>query len=819
MKIKNNVNNMSVKEILDLVEDKDPRVHVDKYKRAKIIQLIYQVLGYTLTPEILYMLLVENNEELVVATAGSGKTTNAQIKIIGSKIFRYNNQGKPLDGKKILCLVYNKQNVKQMEDKQVELVNKLYRGGVKGISIDREVNAKTFHSFCLEWSKQYFAKMGLLGYSFLSDAESTKIMNTIINLLAKNKGVDERLLNHAKIKTLYNLYRETLTPIEEIDTLKGFIETKCEKEFLTAVFMGYDNNKRLKKKFDYTDMLYRFLELLRKDEEVRVFIQDYYQYIVADEVQDFTPIMIEILYLITQGRTPILAIGDEDQCIYGFRGSNIRTLLDFQDKFPSTVITSLGTNRRCADNILKLSDYIISHNSERFDKEIRSIRPGGKVELIPYSSQDGQVINIVKTLKQMSDAELEDTVVCYRDRKSSTRLTSLLEKNNIAFNVLSGESPFSHELYKHVINVLDALYYTRDVFYHINLYKVLPLTKSDIEGIVGYDSVKKTFKNDDRKHWGEYSYGKAETNPKFTALLLRLYNISKAMNKLPLKDYFPEVFGYICKYFWNYKKEINKTLELDEYFQQQVIELFNTNLTYEEFLEEYNRRKETCHRNQLSRTGVTVSTFHSLKGLEFKNVFIIDLEDSIFPNYAFMEMQSNDIETLQSEKESEVRLFFVAVTRAIDNLYLYYQENNPSLYVKWIMDKQKETKNKVNELSVLDMFDASPIEVSSSSGVELEVEPYGPSYSSDLEIEDIEEMPTNIETPKSLESIEETVEEDSKELEVEVEEKEDSLINKLKQAEPQSDNFEVVKNEEVKTDNSDTLFRPDNFINSVLRGL
>lgn len=806
MEIKNNINSFSVKEILDLVDEKDSRVKVNKHKRCKIIQLIYQVLGYTLTPEILYMLLSESNEELVVATAGSGKTTNAQVKIVCEKIFRVNNQGKPLDGRKILCLVYNKQNVRQMETKQIELVNKLYRGGVKGIEIDREVNAKTFHAFCLEWSKQYFSKMGLVGYELLTDSASTRMLNNIINLISKKYKIDEKTLNHGKIKSLYNLYKETLTDINEVETLNGFIEAKCSKEVLVDIFNGYENMKKIKRRFDYTDMLYRFLELLRNDEEVRTFIQEYYQYIVADEVQDFTPIMVEILYLISQGRVPILAIGDEDQCIYGFRGSNIRTLLDFQKKFPNTIITSLGTNRRCADNILKLSDFIISHNLERFDKEIRSIREGGKIDLVPYSSQDGQIINVVKALKQMTDEELENTVVCYRDRKSSMRLTSLLEKDNIAFNVLSGESPFSHELYEHVINVLDMLYYARDIFYHTNMYKVLPLKRKEIDEIIGYDSSKKKFNHDDRRHWAEYNFGKAENNPRFIALTTRLYEISNNMNKLPLKSYFEEVFNYICLYFWNYKKEINKTLDLDNYFQMQVKEMFMSDLTYEQFLEEYSKRKEVCLRNQKSHTGVTVSTFHSLKGLEFKNVYIIDLEDSIFPNYAFMESQLSDAEAIRSAKESEVRLFFVAVTRAIDNLYLYYQENNPSLYIKWILDKQAEDKNKaLTELDALDVFNMSSIDVSSSSSA------------LDLEVEEIEEMPESIEVEEGFIEIE-------TDTEIEIDntpvKEEDDFFEKIRNT-PKVDVNKIEPQEELEKEvgESNTVFRPDNFINSVLRGL
>lgn len=821
LKIRNEINKLSEKEILDLVEDKDPRVVVNKYKRCKIIKIIYSILGYDLTPEILYMLLTEPLSKLVVATAGSGKTTNAHVGIVCEKIFRVTDEKKPLDGGKILCLVYNNANVRDMKDKQIEIVNKLYRGGITGVTLDREVNAKTMHSFCKEWVIQYSGKLGLAGMTYLEPDDVNKRFHLIIRAVCKKYQIEEKELNHNKIISLYNLLNETLTDINDVESLKGFSETKASKEMIMDIFRGYENQKKANNKYDFTDMLVKFVHLLRTDESVRTFIQDYYQYIVADEVQDFTPIMIEILYWVSGGRTPILAIGDEDQCIYGFRGSNIKTILEFHKKFPEAIVTSLGTNRRCASNILDTAEAIISNNTQRFDKEIRSIREGGNIEFIPYSTQQGQIVKVIKSLKAMTDDELEDTVVCYRDRKSSVRLTDLLEQEDIPFNLLSGESPFSHELYTHVTNVLDCLFYSYDKLYHRFLYKVLPMSQKEINNVIGYDEKKRRFKTDERCQWIDYSYDGRTNNPNFVALVTRLYEISESMNTKPMNEYFEEVFNYIRKYFWNYKKEINKTMELDNYFEQRVKELFMSDLTYEEFLVEYNSRKEVCARNQYSHTGVTVSTFHSLKGLEYKNVIIIDLEDSLFPNYAFLEKQVTDAEQLRDDKESEVRLFFVAVTRAKDNLTFYYQENNPSLYVKWLLDAREEKSQKVKngETSILDAFNTTGVvastvsnnsyEDSSDSSIELEIE--------DM-IEDDEEIYSS-----SLESmIEENIKEDTVN-NSDTESKEDDFLASIRNADFSEDEDNEIKtsitDSEDETDSILDAFKPDNFLSSVLRGL
>ena len=277
LKIRNEINKLSEKEILDLVEDKDPRVVVNKYKRCKIIKIIYSILGYDLTPEILYMLLTEPLSKLVVATAGSGKTTNAHVGIVCEKIFRVTDEKKPLDGGKILCLVYNNANVRDMKDKQIEIVNKLYRGGITGVTLDREVNAKTMHSFCKEWVIQYSGKLGLAGMTYLEPDDVNKRFHLIIRAVCKKYQIEEKELNHNKIISLYNLLNETLTDINDVESLKGFSETKASKEMIMDIFRGYENQKKANNKYDFTDMLVKFVHLLRTDESVRTFIQDYYQ--------------------------------------------------------------------------------------------------------------------------------------------------------------------------------------------------------------------------------------------------------------------------------------------------------------------------------------------------------------------------------------------------------------------------------------------------------------------------------------------------------------------------------------------------------------
>ena len=705
------IKNYSAQEILNLIEDKDPRVKVSKEKRLKIIQIIYSVLGYDLSPDLLLALLAEPQAELILATAGGGKTTTSQIKIILEKIFRVNDKGKPLKGNKMLCLVYNRHNVKQMEEKQSQLVTRIYARGVTGIDIDKNVNCATMHSFCDIWKNEYIADMGLLNYKLLSETETNKMLTMVAKVNAKRHEIDERKINISNVASLYNLVKESLIEYDDIDKTNKFKEVGLDKQLVIDIFNAYDRMKITKRSYDFTDMLIAMLQLLRTNESARLYIQNYYDYITADEIQDFTPIMMEILRLVTGDRVPLLCIGDEDQSIYDFRGADIYNTLDFDKKFKDNIILSLGANRRCGEKIIKASKYIIEKNTLRFDKDIFGTNPGGAINYIKYGTQEGEMINVVNRLKQFTDSELGETIICYREKNSSLRLTELLESEGIPFNIISGFSPFSHELYKHMTDVLDMLYMPYDREYQLNLYKVLPFKREDAQKATGYDTRRKQFKQDlDKCHFKDLNFEKYNDSLPFLKCLLKLTEMSKAMDNLTMNEYVPELFNLLKTYYWNWKKMQNDTPEIDGYFEEKVKDFFNVNMTYKEFINYYAKRKDVSRRNQFAKEGVTLSTFHGLKGLEFDNVILVDLDDEIYPNYPMIDSQNYPLDVTRRLKESEVRLFFVALTRARKNLYLYYNESNPSLYVKWLLDWEKGTANINTEnlsLKSLDVFDAN----------------------------------------------------------------------------------------------------------------
>ena len=457
---------------------------------------------------------------------------------------------------------------------------------------------------------------------------------------------------------------------------------------LDNIFRQFESSKRNSRKYDYADMLTKVAELLESDDKVLADVQRYYQVIVADEVQDFTPIMWRLLKLFVSNGTPLTCIGDEDQCIYHFRGASMQDLLKFSTNFDNGKVYSLLVNRRCRKTILDEAKNVIEENTLRFNKKLVGIKDGGCIQTVPYNTTDGQIFNLVERLKQLTSDELQKSVCCFREQKCSQLLIDVLEEEQIPFYSVQGIAPFSHEIYKHLIGILNALElpYSRETI--LNLYKVLPCTYKQMCDVLGYNPDKRKFmKADPKMHFAQYDYGSVMQINGFTDAMLTLVKISKEIKTKPLSSYFDEIFTLFCKYHWKYRKKVREN-ELDDVFELRAKDLFNYDGSYPQFFDYYQRKLSVCASNNSSKSGIAISTFHGLKGLEFENVFVTFMDDDIFPNFSLIESRKYDRDTELELKESETRLWYVTITRAITNLTIYYSSTKPSKFVQDYLDRK-----------------------------------------------------------------------------------------------------------------------------------
>lgn len=686
--------------------------------RVKIYQMLFDILGLQVSNDVILMLATETQYELCVATAGAGKTTTANVKLAAEKIFRQSRltPGTKLKGEQCLVLLYNKHNVNDFKYRHKAIIDQINSTKTGLDKLDSELRVYTMHKFCKTWLEEFPAESGLLGFKQIDESGANALMSTALKTACKKVPVKPEAVSSSDALKLYNLAKEKFLTDEQIEQTDEFREMKVPFDFISIVFKMYTSLKKNKRKYDFTDALEKAYEMLSTHQHVLDKIQRFYEYVVVDEVQDFTPLMFSILELVVGKKMNLLCIGDDDQSIYQFRGADIYNTLDFEHKFDgSGEVYLLGTNRRCRENIVEVGRKTLSMNQERFDKSIKSCKTDGEVTYVPYSSTEGQVRNIISRLQKMTPKEQKNTVICARERSDTMLLTQALADNGLIFHVLSGYHSFTHELYRHVLDVLRLLKRPLDMECMLNLYKVTPLKREQVSQVLGYSDQKHAFtKEFDRHyHFSEIDYGKIGSSPSFRNAIATLKSASEMLRAdKPMNTFMYSVFELIKQFFWITKKEYYSTnKELDNVFEERVFAYFNSELCYKDFMSKHDQVNELYSKYQEHGSGIAISTFHKLKGLEFDNVIIIGLDNENYPNFARIDARGYDEQTKRSLKETETRLFYVAVTRAKNSLCMYYKEDNPSIYIKNLLGMNTTSmslaKNStvLSETSMLDLDD------------------------------------------------------------------------------------------------------------------
>jgi DNA helicase-2/ATP-dependent DNA helicase PcrA len=678
--------------------------------RYKIVKILYDIFGYDLEKDLLLALLDESEKQLILAPAGGAKTSTVNAKIVIQKLCRKSRlrEGK-IKGNNILSLVYGNSNVKDIQERHSELIYKLKRSMIKGIdNLDDNLQVYTMHAFCGMWIREYSFQCDMNGFKLMDDDSKNSLMTSAVNSVIEDYEGKVKLeeVNINTLLGLYNYMRERMTGFDSIDGTDKFIDLRLDKDFIEECFGVYDRVKRRKKRYDHTDSLTVFNQLItggfdtkikntngeevyttpRLSEEVILRINNLYEYVTADEVQDLTPIMRETLRVLFEN-SPVTFIGDDDQSIFAFRGADSDIMLDFQKIFPDGKVFLLRTNRRCPENVVSLGSYVISKNKNRYEKIIKSKKPNGNIVLQGYSDRKGELISIMNQLEYMSEEERENTCICYRNKSSSNILVNQLLEREIHFNILSGVKPYSYGLFRAVMDILRALQIGvhKKMFY--NLHKCLPINKKEMAMSLNLDP--DTLIPTDKKDnilFEEINFNTKTYNNQFNNSLKYIRVISENIDKAPVNLYINDLIASIKDYYWDSVVRFQKlSIEEDIEFTESIRDFFNTSKTFPELYNEYERQLSIIQSDQKSKRGVSLSTFHSLKGLGFKNVIIMDLKESIFPNTVFIDSKDYPQEVKDNLKECETRLLYVAITRTIDNLTMYYDKIDPSIYISDIL--------------------------------------------------------------------------------------------------------------------------------------
>ena len=578
---------------------------------------------------------------LVIAGAGSGKT-----KTLTYRVARLIEDG--IKPENILLLTFTKKAAAEM----------LSRATIVLDNRCEKVAGGTFHSFANIILRKYSKLLGLKNnFTIMDRADCEDVINHIVGQLFPKK--EKRFPKKSTLLDIYSKSINKVTPTKQIiaDEFPQFAH--CEDKII-EVHKAYVAYKRENSVLDYDDLLLYIKLLLENNDGLRKRLSNEYKYIMVDEYQDTNTLQADVIRLLASEHNNIMAVGDDAQSIYSFRGANYRNILDFPRLFENTKIIKLEQNYRSTQNILKLTNEIVSKAKEKYTKNLFSNIVSPQVPaLICAKDTQMEADFICQRILELLDEDisLSDICVLTRNARMSYNLEIELSKRAIPFQKFGGPKFMETAHIKDVVAHLRVILNPDDV---ISLTRILLLLKG--VGASTVNNIMPIIKGDLKPDIKLLPSNKSQSlTPLFNTLgQLRDYSTTKKPEEIvsAIINYYRPILK--DKYDDFSKRE--KDLDHFEYLSTQYsnLEDFISDLA----LEPPDASVEGMYKKNSDDEALTISTIHSAKGLEWDSVFIIGAVDGRFPSaYSF---------NSEEEMDEELRLMYVATTRAKNNLYITY---------------------------------------------------------------------------------------------------------------------------------------------------
>lgn len=615
-------------------------------------------IGYSITEDQKDIIEYVDGSSLVKATAGAGKTTTMTAKI--GRMVLVNN----IPASKILAMSFSKYSAKDLEKRYYELFSQPEAKGVQ---------FSTIHSFAYQVVKEQYRKQN----------------KPLVIIEGKESPINKKQY----LSRLHFYKNEKYTTVEELDNLLtdiSFVKNRMinpssirsETKNFNEIFNDYEKMKKAKDYLDFDDMLTECLQYLESCKKVQEHYSSLYSHVFLDEAQDVSPVQAEIIKQLTFSKNNLTLVADDDQTIYQWRGSAPEFVINYAGNFPKTVLFDLGVNYRCAPNILSPAKNLIEHNIGRLPKKIEAHKPNkGIFELIEYKSPYDQYSKVLKILKGMSEEQLKESAILFRNNESAVPFIDAFYENNIPFYVKVDRIGFFTSwlvkdimnAFKIIINPCDADAF-RLIARRLDLWipdNVLKNIKSENNV---FDTVRKT------------SNISPDTQRK-AILINRKIKTFKFVSIENSIEFVMKDMGY--KRYLDYRVEIG---EVGEQFYKQIIQIMNQLGRKSESIDAYRNKMISLFkyiqglRRQKLKSGVSLLTMHASKGLEFENIFVVDMIKGVFPQRAA------DENLILMEEER--RLCYVAVTRAKSALYVLYDKHQTSSFIGELISPIKKVSLK-----------------------------------------------------------------------------------------------------------------------------
>ena len=513
-------------------------------------------------------------------------------------------------------------------------------------------------------------------YKSIFKKEKAPFFGTFHGLFYKillREGYDIKIMDggkgHAIIKSVLSRYfddvnddkvREVMNNISmfktSLCTINEFKSTVSKDIFLECLKV-YESSKEREGLWDFDDLSVTVLKLFTENKRVLEKYRRMFKYILVDEFQDCDNIQVSFLLLMNKDNE-LFAVGDEDQCIYSFRGSKPEYMVNFHETFKNGVKVKLLTNYRSKNNIVEVSKRLIDKNENRNEKEIISYCDSHGI--VHYSTPYNEYMQgeeIAKYIKENYQGTYADNAVLYRTNMESRSMIDILTKRKIPFVLLDkGYNFFNHFICKDLINYLKLSIdqYDKNAFAWIINKPFRYISKENLGYINSYQEHKSPF---------DILINKKDMPPFQCKKIDDLRKEILYLNKMSLGSaiqYIISTMGYI-DYLREYANKYGQSLDDLEDVLEEFKGAAEGFKTITEFLIHVNNVEEQIESSKAVEDGVILSTIHGVKGMEFNNVYIINCNEEVIPHKSSME------ENIEEER----RLFYVAITRAINNLYVF----------------------------------------------------------------------------------------------------------------------------------------------------
>ena len=454
--------------------------------------------------------------------------------------------------------------------------------------------------------------------------------------------------------------------INEISYVKGemmslsyYHSNNCSDELFAQIYEGYEKRLREENLIDFDDMLVFCYELLKEREDIRTLWQNKFQHILIDEFQDINKVQYEIIRMLAGKGDHLFIVGDDDQSIYRFRGARPEIMLGFEEDYPEAKKVILNTNYRCSEEIVESAEHLISHNTKRFPKNMQAAR-GSKVPITFRNLKDAgeECTDILKGIRfyYKKGIPLEDMAVIFRTNTQPRLLVGRLMEYNIPFQMRDViPNIFDHWIARNILTYIKLAMGNRDrkLFLQVMNRPKRYISRSMI-----------TEAQVDLKKLKQQTFGKKWLYEKIDKLEMDLYLLRKMepyaaiqyiRNGIGYEDYMNEYAQFRRMNPDDLEEVLNKIQESAKEYHS-----FEEWFAYIESYGEELRKQMEAGRQQ--KSGVTLTTMHSSKGLEYEVVFVMDINEGVTPHKKAVK---------EADLEEERRLFYVAVTRAKTYLFLY----------------------------------------------------------------------------------------------------------------------------------------------------